>query len=101
MTNTSHEPSSTPGEVLEGGHVAILDPQAVKEGRRAAHSRSHIGALTELAEEDGASEPVTRHMVEARLRVLEDKRTTMLDELAILQGKILGLREILADGPVT
>ncbi len=88
--------SSTPGEVLEGRHVAILDPHAVQEGRRAALTRSHIGALTELAEEDGASEPVTRQMVEVRLCVLEDKRIAMLDELAVVQGKIVGLQEILA-----
>jgi len=50
---------------------------------------------SELSEADGASEPVTRHMVAARLSMLEDARAEMLDDLAILQGKILGLREIL------
>lgn len=101
MTGATGSPTSTPGEVLEGGHVAILDPRAVQEGRQAAHARSYIGALTELAEEDGASEPVTRQMVEVRLRVLEEKRTAMLDELAIVQGKIVGLQEILAGEPDT
>jgi hypothetical protein len=96
MSETNDARTPTPGEVVEGGRVAILDPQAVEEGRRSAHARSHIGALTELAEEDGASEPVTRQMVTARLRVLEDARTKMLDELAVLQGKVVGLREILA-----
>lgn len=96
MSAATSDPAPTPGEILEGGQVAILDPHAVEEGRRAAHARSHIGALTELAEEDGASEPVTRRVVAVRLGVLEEARTKMLDDLAVLQGKIIGLREILA-----
>jgi hypothetical protein len=86
----------SPGEIVEGGRVAILDPQAVEEGRLTAHARSHIGALTQLSEGDGASDPVTHQMVQVRLEVLEEARTRMLDDLAVLQGKIVGLREILA-----
>lgn len=95
MTNPAV--SSTPGEVLEGGRVAVLDPYAVEEGRLRAHARSHLGARTELSEEEGASDPVTRQMVAARLAVLEEARTKMLDDLAVLQGKIVGLREILTE----
>jgi len=84
------------GVVLEGRRVALLDSQAIEEGRQAALARSHIGATTQLAEKDGASEPVTPEIVAARLTVLEETRATMLDDLAVVQGKIDGLREILA-----
>ncbi|MFL6156357.1 MAG: hypothetical protein ACJ72D_09710 [Marmoricola sp.] len=93
MSTGTDAHDKTPSHVVEGGLVALLDPHAVEEGRAAAIERTRIGAP------DGESETaglVTRDVVTARLAVLEDARGTALDELAVIQGKIIGLREVLA-----
>jgi len=84
------------GHLDEGNGVVTLDARAIEEGRRSAHERSHIGALTHEPGDQETNKPVTREMVAVRLAVLEETRTRVLDELAVIEGKILGLREILA-----
>ncbi|MCW2787677.1 MAG: hypothetical protein JWP74_4194 [Marmoricola sp.] len=95
-TEAVNETPGSPGHVLEGGRVAVLDPHAIEEGRLAARKRSRIGTLTESPNDSETNEPVTREIVAVRLAVLEETRAQTLDELAIIQGRIIGLREILA-----
>lgn len=86
--------TTSPRDMNEDDLIAVLDSGAIEEGRQAAHDRSHIGALTNEPGEVETGKPVTPEVVAARLAVAIEARERLMDDLAVVQGKILGLREI-------